>query len=87
MDDGRRFDVIVTDVEMPEMDGYAFAEAIRGDQRWSHLPIIAVSAVCTPSSIERGRDVGFDDFVAKFDRPGLISAIKDVTNIELGVAA
>ncbi|PLX35804.1 MAG: hybrid sensor histidine kinase/response regulator [Hyphomicrobiales bacterium] len=87
MEDGRRFDVIVTDVEMPEMDGYAFAEAIRGDQRWSHLPVIAVSAVCTPSSIERGRDVGFDDFVAKFDRPGLISAIKDVTNIELGVAA
>ncbi len=87
MENSRRFDVIVTDIEMPEMDGYAFAEMLRSDVRWQSIPIVAVSAVCTPASIEKGRAVGFDDYVAKFDRPGLISSIKDITSIEMGVAA
>ena len=87
MEEGRRFDIVVTDIEMPEMDGYTFAATLRADPRWQSMPIVAVSAICTPASIEKGRDVGFDDYVAKFDRPGLISAIKDVTSVELGVAA
>ncbi|MBB4303052.1 two-component system chemotaxis sensor kinase CheA [Rhodobium orientis] len=87
LEKGRRFDVIVTDIEMPGMDGFAFAEALRGDERWRDLPVIAVSAICTPASIDKGRAAGLDDYVAKFDRPGLISALKDLTNTELGVAA
>jgi two-component system chemotaxis sensor kinase CheA len=41
----------------------------------------------TPASIERGRQAGFDDYVAKFDRPGLIAALKDVFSGEMGAAA
>jgi two-component system chemotaxis sensor kinase CheA len=43
----------------------------------SELPIIALSAMVSNEAIERGRAVGFHDFVAKFDRAGLIAAIKE----------
>ena len=72
-----RFDLVVTDIEMPEMDGFALAEAMRGVPAASQLPIIALSAMVSNEAIERGRAVGFHDFVAKFDRTGLIAAIKE----------
>ncbi|MGC2083126.1 MAG: chemotaxis protein CheW, partial [Bradyrhizobium sp.] len=74
---GQNFNVIVTDIEMPEMNGYEFAEAIKSDQNLSHLPVIAVSSLVSPVAIERGRLAGFHDYVAKFDRPGLIAALKE----------
>jgi two-component system chemotaxis sensor kinase CheA len=79
MKEGQGFDVILTDIEMPDMDGFAFAEALRGDARLSAVPIIGLSAMATPDVIERGRQVGLHDFVAKFDRPGLIAALKEQT--------
>jgi two-component system chemotaxis sensor kinase CheA len=77
----REFDVAITDIEMPDMDGFQFAESVRGDPRISHLPIIALSSVVSPEAIERGRRVGFHDYVAKFDRQGLIAAIKEQTGV------
>ncbi len=89
MERSRRFDVIVSDIEMPDMNGYELAEHLKADARWSGIPVIALSAICSPASVERGRQAGFDDYVAKFDRPGLIAALKEVTmsSDELGVAA
>ena len=72
-----RFDLIVTDIEMPDMDGFALAEAVRGMPRNAALPIIGLSAMVSGEAVERGRQVGFYDFVAKFDRAGLIAAIKE----------
>ena len=77
---GRQIDVVLTDIEMPEMNGFEFAEAIRADQRMTAVPIIALSSVVSPAAIERGRQVGFHDYVAKFDRPGLIAALKEQTS-------
>jgi two-component system, chemotaxis family, sensor kinase CheA len=77
MKSGTRFDLVVTDIEMPNMDGFALAEAVRGMPGGSDLPIIALSAMVSNEAIERGRAVGFHDFVAKFDRAGLIAAIKE----------
>jgi len=74
---GTQFDLVVTDIEMPDMDGFALAEAMRGMPKVSDLPIIALSAMVSSETIERGRAVGFHDFVAKFDRAGLIAAIKE----------
>ena len=76
---GGVFDCILTDIEMPEMNGFEFAEAIRGDQRFRAMPIIALSSMVSPAAIERGRQAGFHDYVAKFDRPGLIAALKEQT--------
>ena len=43
------------------------------------MPIIALSSMVSPAAIERGRLAGFYDYVAKFDRPGLIAALKEQT--------
>jgi len=75
--DGRTIDVVVTDIEMPGMNGYELAEAVRKDPRTATMPIIALSSITSPEAVERGREVGFHEYVAKFDRPGLIAALKE----------
>jgi len=76
---GQTFDVVLTDIEMPDMNGFEFAESIRADQHLSRMPIIGLSSLISPAAIERGRQAGFHDYVAKFDRPGLIAALKEQT--------
>jgi two-component system chemotaxis sensor kinase CheA len=71
------FDLIVTDIEMPEMDGFALAEAVRAMPAAAAVPIIALATMVSAETVERGRAVGFHDFVAKFDRAGLVAAIKE----------
>jgi two-component system chemotaxis sensor kinase CheA len=81
LNEGRLFDVAVTDIEMPDMNGFQFAEAVRSDPRIAELPIVALSSVVSAEAIERGRRVGFHDYVAKFDRQGLIAALKEQTDV------
>jgi two-component system chemotaxis sensor kinase CheA len=76
---GQSFDVVLTDIEMPDMNGFEFAETIRADNNLNSLPIIGLSSLISPAAIERGRLAGFHDYVAKFDRPGLIAALKEQT--------
>ncbi|EJW09396.1 Signal transduction histidine kinase CheA [Rhodovulum sp. PH10] len=76
---GRRIDVIVTDIDMPGMNGFELAQAVQSLPESKDVPIIALSALTSPDAIEKGREVGFHDFVAKFDRPGLIAALKEQT--------
>jgi two-component system, chemotaxis family, sensor kinase CheA len=83
---GQTFDAVLTDIEMPDMNGFEFAETIRADAHLSGMPIIALSSMVSPAAIERGRQAGFHDYVAKFDRPGLIAALKEQT-AELNRAA
>jgi two-component system chemotaxis sensor kinase CheA len=75
----QNFDVVLTDIEMPDMNGFEFAEVIRADNNLGSMPIIGLSALVSPAAIERGRQAGFHDYVAKFDRPGLIAALKEQT--------
>ncbi len=83
---GTAIDVVVTDIEMPEMDGFALATTLRQDPRTAAIPVIALSAMVSADAVQRGRRAGFHDFVAKFDRAGLIAAIKEQTD-ELHAAA
>src|ERR1700760_4298960 len=76
---GHGFDVVLTDIEMPDMNGFEFAETIRSDQHLNQVPIIGLSSLVSPAAIERGRQAGFHDYVGKFDRPGLIAALKEQT--------
>jgi len=79
MKNGRKFDIVISDIEMPEMSGFDFAQAVRADEHHSDVPIIALSSLTSEEALERGRQAGFDDYVAKFDRPGLIAALKEST--------
>jgi two-component system chemotaxis sensor kinase CheA len=79
--DGRLFDVAITDIEMPDMNGFQFAEAVRSDPHTADLPIIALLSVVSAEAIDRGRRVGVHDYVTKFDRQGLIAALKKQTDV------
>jgi two-component system, chemotaxis family, sensor kinase CheA len=76
---GRQFDVVVSDIEMPGMSGYELAQAVRSESRGANVTLIALSALASEAMVERGRRAGFDDFVAKFDRQGLIAALKQAS--------
>ena len=78
---GKSFDVIVTDIDMPEMDGFELAEALRADPRSGATPVIALSSQVSAELIERGRRAGLHDYVAKFDRQGLIAALLEQTAV------
>jgi two-component system chemotaxis sensor kinase CheA len=72
---GHEFDVIVSDIEMPGMNGYEFAAALREQGKWADVPLVALSSHAAPSDLERGRQAGFRDYVAKFDRETLLDSL------------
>jgi len=76
---GERFDIVVTDLDMPGMDGFDFTAAVRSNPRTAAVPVIGLSSLASPETIERGRKVGLHDYVAKFDRQGLFAALKEQT--------
>ncbi|MGC2855852.1 chemotaxis protein CheW [Novispirillum sp. DQ9] len=78
LEKGLGFNAIISDIEMPGMDGFAFAEKLRGDDRWARVPLIALSSHATERDFERGREVGFDDYVAKFDRDALLDTLAQI---------
>ena len=73
---GKIFDAIISDIEMPDMDGYAFARAIRSGGIWADLPVIALSAHTDPYSAASGREAGFSEFLAKMERESLIANLR-----------
>ena len=74
-DAGQRFDAIISDIEMPGLNGFEFAENVRRDDRWCQTPLVALSSYASEADFARGRAVGFTDYVAKFDREGLIQSL------------
>ena len=86
-DTGAAFDAIVTDVEMPEMDGLALARAVRAGGTWVALPIVALTARVAPADIAAGRLAGFSDHIRKFDRAALLAALERCVRPPLAIAA
>jgi two-component system chemotaxis sensor kinase CheA len=76
LDHDAQFDVVISDIEMPGMNGFELAEKLRASPRTAHLIRIAISSLPSPAAVERGRQAGFHGFVGKFDRNGLLAALK-----------
>jgi two-component system chemotaxis sensor kinase CheA len=72
-----KFDFIICDIEMPEMNGFEVAQRLRADPRTAELRLIALSSLHSASAIERGREAGFNHYIAKFDRGGLLDILKE----------
>ncbi|WP_160122061.1 hybrid sensor histidine kinase/response regulator [Rhodovarius lipocyclicus] len=79
---GEMFDIIVSDINMPEMDGLQFVRAIRDGGPWQELPVIALSGRAEPEDVTAGRDAGFTDYVAKYDRDALIGSLTQAIELQ-----
>ena len=75
-DAGERFDAIISDINMPELDGFGLARAVREGGSWAELPMIALSGQSEPRDVEQGRIAGFSDYIAKFDRDALLASLQ-----------
>jgi DNA-binding response OmpR family regulator len=69
-----KFDVVLLDILMPEMDGYQVLQAIKSDGSLKHLPVIVISAVDEMESVVRCIEMGATDYLPKPFEPALLRA-------------
>ena len=58
-------DLVITDVEMPKLDGYGVCKALKSDPATAHLPVLICSSLGEATDLERGFDAGADDYLVK----------------------
>jgi two-component system chemotaxis sensor kinase CheA len=70
-------DLVLTDIEMPHMDGFALTEAIRSDGELANIPVLILSSRSDEKDRQRGLDVGADGYIVKsgFDEAALLTAV------------
>ncbi len=70
--------LILTDVEMPEMDGYVLTKKVKADARFSGIPVIMHSSLSADANKELGKGVGADAYVAKFEPVELAATLREL---------
>jgi two-component system chemotaxis sensor kinase CheA len=75
-----RADLVITDIQMPRMDGYALLEEIKKDKQLADIPVIVVTSMERREDQERGLALGADAYVVKrkFDQRELLEAIRQI---------
>jgi two-component system chemotaxis sensor kinase CheA len=75
---GESVKLVVTDLEMPEMDGLALVRAIRSDPAWSSLPVVVVTSRGGEEDERKGLEAGADAYVVKqrFDQRALLDTVE-----------
>lgn len=73
-------DAIITDINMPRMDGFGFIDAVRGQDKYRATPILVLTTEAAPELKARARDAGATGWIVKpFDPTKLIKALHMVT--------
>lgn len=72
------FDLVSSDVEMPQMDGFELTARLRADERFARLPIVLVTSLESQNDRQRGVEVGADAYIVKssFDQSNLLEIIR-----------
>ncbi|HAK47261.1 MAG TPA: hybrid sensor histidine kinase/response regulator [Spirochaeta sp.] len=73
----QKVDLLVTDIEMPNLDGYGLVSRIRADSKYADLPIIAVTSLAGDENIEKGKAVGINDYQVKLDKDALLKSVNE----------
>ena len=73
-----RFDLVVSDVEMPRMTGFDLTARIRADKRLTEMPVVLVTSLESRPDRERGIEVGADAYLVKsnFDQSNLLEVVR-----------
>jgi two-component system chemotaxis sensor kinase CheA len=73
-------DLVITDVQMPRMDGFELLEAMKKDPRLAHVPVIVVTSMGRREDQERGLTLGANAYVVKrkFDHQDLLDTIRQI---------
>jgi len=72
---GETIDLMLTDIEMPHMDGLELTMRVRQDPRLAALPIIAVTSITGESAEKRGLAAGIDEYLIKLDQEKILRSI------------
>lgn len=82
---GRIPDIVVTDIVMPEMDGYELCKRIRADEKLREVPVILVTSLSEPTDVIKGLEAGANNFITKpYDEKYIISRIEYlIANMEM----
>ncbi len=67
--------MVITDIEMPNMDGFELTQTIKNDPRFSGLPVIALTTLAGEEDIARGKAVGVDEYHIKLDKERLMASV------------
>jgi len=70
--------LILSDVEMPKMDGFHFAAKVKDDKRFEGIPIVFSSSISDAFSEARGKEAGADEYLVKFDANTFVHKIANV---------
>ncbi|MBQ6567116.1 MAG: response regulator, partial [Treponema sp.] len=78
----KQYDIIVTDKDMPRMNGLVLLDNLRHMEKYATVPVIAVSADLNPAVVDQFKKSGVSAFIAKgdFKRGNLINAVKELVN-------
>jgi two-component system chemotaxis sensor kinase CheA len=73
-------DIVITDIEMPHMDGFELCTAIRGAPRLARMPVVLVTGLESPEHRSRGMQVGADAYIDKstFDQDALLTTVRQL---------
>ncbi|OSM05140.1 hybrid sensor histidine kinase/response regulator [Magnetofaba australis] len=71
-------DAVISDVQMPNLDGLGLTEKIRQNEGWKSLPVILVTALASPEDMQRGMEVGADAYLTKptFDQKSFLDTLR-----------
>ena len=73
---GQNISLVVTDMEMPRLNGFELTETIRKDERFSRIPIIALTTLADDKDMERAKRAGVDEYQIKLDKERLLDCIR-----------
>lgn len=77
-------DLVVTDIEMPNLNGFELCQRIKQSNHWGHVPVIALTSLAGASDMQRGMEVGIDDYQIKMDREKLLTSLHNFTGAKAG---
>ena len=74
----RKFDLVLSDIEMPRMDGWGLVTRIREHPEMRGVPVLALTSLNGPEAVKKGKERGFTDYLVKFDKHSVASTVERI---------